>query len=290
MNIDSSFSFDIYPDVDAELAAAYQRNVASGDASPEEVAQGALSAVVAQGLENSRPLAGEIPKNLYDRFMGALEATQDIYAASAILVPDYRDAQFESVNWQRLSDVYEGMRSQDLQPEIVVSRRGISEADWKSIYARLPNAQNGGLYINENVSRDWSTIDPPEEQDWSVSVVSATETPLIVNVSHNLAKAGADEKTALEGVYLGETSPNDNATIRDSYPTLNEYLTLQALHLRTGVKRVDAETATWLHGTFDNGSKAPCGYWYSDDGRVRVRWDETDYQLDYLGVRPAVRE
>lgn len=47
------FSFDLYPGLDADLDAAYERNVAAGLATPEEIATGGLAAAVQNTLGQS---------------------------------------------------------------------------------------------------------------------------------------------------------------------------------------------------------------------------------------------
>lgn len=49
------FSFDVYPGLDAELDAAFERNIALGHANPAEIAPAGLAAVVQETLQQNAP-------------------------------------------------------------------------------------------------------------------------------------------------------------------------------------------------------------------------------------------
>lgn len=51
----SEFSFDLYPGLDAELNAAYARNIEQGNASAEAVATAGIAAAVGNALSQARP-------------------------------------------------------------------------------------------------------------------------------------------------------------------------------------------------------------------------------------------
>lgn len=53
----SEFSFDLYPGLDAELEAAYIRNVESGNAAPASIATVGLAAAIGNTLQQQRPEA-----------------------------------------------------------------------------------------------------------------------------------------------------------------------------------------------------------------------------------------
>jgi hypothetical protein len=76
--------------------------------------------------------------------------------------------------------------------------------------------------------------------------------------------------------------------LSSQHATISQYLTLQATRIQAGETPVDADTYTWLAGTFENGARAPRGDWSSDRGRVRVLWDYSSYQNDFIGVRLPV--
>ncbi len=285
------FSFDIYPDVDAELAAAYRRNVDGGTASPDAVANSALAAVVEGQMQNVDPLANaNIPPEFNQYVTEALNATKDLYDVLRLpeSIPEIDSHEFSGVDWQKLANTHEAMQKWGLEPELVVSHTGEQLEFWKTLYSKLPNTKNGGLYVDSKVEASWSDIDSPSQASWMVSVLATTPKPTITNITHDLSNL-KDRLPALKGIYDDKLGIGDDLAVRDSYPTFSEYLTLQALRLKANKAPIDPETYTWLHGTFDNDSKAPYGLWYSDAGQVIVRWVGTDGQNDLLGVRPAVR-
>ncbi len=287
MSVDSSFSFDIYPDVDAELAAAYRRNVAGGTASPEEVAIAGLDAVVTEAIAGQSSLEqANLPLTFREQVEAACEATDRIMPINS--KPAFEGIGLESIDWGKLSSAYAEMLGAGLKPEVIVARQGQSSDYWRGIYSNLPNTKKGGLYINSDVENYWTELTISETNvnpEWSVLVMPSADEPPITDVPHNMTMSSLSaDKHVVDALQLDQAS-----IIADTHPDISSYLTLQALRLQDGKEPVDGSTYTWLKGTFDNDSKAPYGYWDSGVGQVYVYWYETGDQLDYLGVRPAVR-
>ena len=290
MSIDPSFSFDVYPGLDAELDAAYRRNIEAGTASVEVVATEGLAAAIAENLDNSRGVSGEnIPGNFRDKFLAAWFATNNLYSDTPNLVPQIDSEELKHIDWRRLVTSYDAMQDNALQPEIVISRNRQSLDDWKELYSKLPGVKGGGLFVYDEVAAVWPELSSASGFDWSVSIIATTPEPTLKDISHDLENTGAGYTGMLDDVFGSQLNIKGKGEIRESYPTLSAYLTLQAQRLQAHKEPVDSETASWLRGLFDNGTKAPYAYWDPDRGRVYVHWDDPGDQGDYLGVRPAVR-
>ena len=285
------FSFDVYPGLDAELNAAYKRNVANGVANPGAVATDGLTAVVADAIANQDPssnvnLAPGFRQNVED----ARAMTKKILKLSLDFeqkVPKLNSAEFENVDWDKLQTAHGVMLGAGLQPEVVISPLGLLPDYWRDIYAALPGVKSGGLYINSEVEEGWSDLNAAVGTGWSINVVPGTPEPTIKNVPHDMSKADLHAK--LDGQVLDAVDLKTIRTVSERYPDVSTYLMLQAIRLQKGEAPIDAETYTWLRGEFDNGTKAPCAFWRPGHGRVRVFWRVPGYRGDVLGVRPAVR-
>ncbi len=287
MSLDPSFSFDLYPGLDAELEAAFRRNVAEGTASPEALANGGLAAVIAQNLENEQSGVIEVVGGDFkEKLLESWDATKELYDAGGVQLPELTSPLFGDINWESVATQYGAMLQHDLQPEIVISCGGLSINEWKNIYAKLPGTQNGGLYVNEDLEDYWLDINPVSYQ---VSVIAATPEPSVLNVSHDLREGDAEDFAKIASIFNGALGIDGKQEIRNSYPTIDDYLTLQALRLKAGKEPLDKETYTWLQGTFSNDEKAPYAVWDPDIGQVYVYWDEPGNRDDNFGVRPAVR-
>ena len=291
MSVDPSFSFDVYPGLDAELQAALERNVAAGTASPEAVATAGLGAAVSEAIAKNDPLANA---NLAPAFQQNMESaraiTVHLFDSISILnrkVPELDSEEFKIFDWEKLQTAYATMQEVGLQPELVFTPLGLALDYWRDIYADLPGTKSGGLYLSPEVEKAWPDLSVINKSGWSVSVIPGTSEPTIKNVPHNMSKADLHDK--LDGQVLDAVDLKTIRTASESFPDVSTYLMLQATRLQKGETPIDASTWTWLEGEFDNGTKAPCAYWGPDLGQVDVDWDVPGYQVGRLGVRPAVR-
>ncbi len=292
MSLDPSFSFDLYPGLDAELEAAYRRNVDAGTANPEDVASGGLAAVLAQELaqQGAGKEGGGPPSAMEAYYNGALSAAERLFPKSSIWLPEVMDATVESVDWQRLEKAYDVMNRNGWSPQVILSPPSMGIKFWRDIYKNLPSTKDGGLYLYDDVEGAWGEIERGDEGRWTVSVIAGMQEPILKNVSHNLQEGEGDYKKVIDVAWQElDVASSGALDFRSTYPTLSEYLTLQALNLQNGTDPIDAQTATWLNGEFDKGSKAPCAYWGPADGRVYVGWGGPGSRDGDIGVRPAVR-
>ncbi len=286
-----SFSFDLYPGLDAELEAAFARNIEGGTANPEIVAAAGLQAAIAETVAKQDPRAEiDVSPEFQTAFDSACEASTELFGRYTGITAGELSAgsfHFKELDWHKVSRAYEVMEATGLRPEVVVAPQGENIKFWKDVFAKLPGTKNKGLYIDKDIEKHWSELNDSDDQLWAIRVVPAGPSPAAQGVPHSMTKPDlhsvfGDE--VAEALGLGSVS-----AVSDTFPDLRTYLTMQALRLEHGQEPLDAKTYTWLKGTFDNGKKAPYADWRPGDGQVIVYWVEPDDRDDDLGVRPAVR-
>jgi hypothetical protein len=283
----NSFSFDLYPGVDAELDAAFARNV--GQEPTSQLGATGLAAAVAEQVRSGDTIRTDYPEGYMDAFSEAVNQADTLFVADVHKdgFREFLDSFEGSEREAKIADAYEEMNNLGYEPMVIVGPSDATYTYWEGIFKRLPNTQNGGLYINEEVKQWWisDTLPKPSDEDWFISVVPTTPAPT-VNSDHQVNWHNQPAATAIETSALPFSSRED---IAKAHVTINEYLTVQAVKLANNESPIDADTYTWLSGTFDNGTKAPYGYWIPDDGRVGLRWYGPSNRSGSIGARPAVR-
>jgi hypothetical protein len=284
----NSFSFDLYPGVDAELDAAFARN--SGQDATALGATG-LAGVVNQAI--AQPNTASNPDRspeIVVRAALALGASREVLALDPLYTkrqPDHlEDTVFGEIDWEQLSVSFAFMEDLGLEPEIIVTPDHLSLNNWGSIFANVGGAtKNGGLYYDEAIDDNWREIGGDADSDlWTVAVIPGVAKPHLLGQPHNMDRQTAD---SVDAQYAALFDPS--IEFAENYPSVHTYLMLQARRLQAGLPPIDSETATWLAPAFDNGTKAPYGFWRPDGGQVRLYWSVPSDQLDHIGARPAVR-
>ncbi|OVE78646.1 hypothetical protein BVY00_02305 [bacterium G20] len=307
---------ELYPGLDAKLDAIYERNVAEGIAKPAEavVVQG-LEAVVNQQIaqaRNSAPALAEADQGFRELAAAARQRLNKLLTDTATNLPVPELSELEGVNWQHLAEGYTAMERLGLEPQLVIAPEGQPLKEfWQELFSHLrqwqddnqPNATHrlkkqtdgDGLWINDEVKNHWSEL-TPEQPGWSVSVIPTIGKAPVLNVDHKGQSTAGETPKELNNI-LDQLPLNQTAESGLEHPSLERYLTLQAIRLQTGQEPLDDQIGgiyywSWLDGTFQNSdgnTAAPNGYWNPDDGRVRLAWDRVDGRGAYLGVRPEVR-
>jgi hypothetical protein len=202
------------------------------------------------------------------------------------------------VDFGHLASEYERMEIAGLQPEMVVTPvlpvvpTDSTSGSWSELYESLtsdktiPNNplqardDGKGLYVNDDVRGaatelydserslvSGSDIHSVDDWAWTIALIPTTAKPQELSTPHT------DKETD---------------TLSSQHATISQYLTLQATRIQAGETPVDADTYTWLAGTFENGAQAPRGSWFSGDGQVVVSWNRVGDQNDGIGVRLPV--
>ena len=273
--------------LEAQLQAAYLRNVEGGLARPAETTAHVAAAAIAQASQ-APDLPHPAMANLDPRTHGVLgEAIARSEAVFATFVgidtPSIAELASAGFDLNRYKTAFNSLEAEGKQPELLLVPR-LSVAQWKELYQRLQDdatvnadgrLKNGGIYINDDVAAEWDSLtntltslpsynNPHDGITWHLSVVPGTDQPTETRVPHN------------------------DPTYEHQHPTVNDYLTLQAGRLQRSEDPIDSSTYTWLDGTIQDASRAPGGFWYSGVGQVDVYWSGVGSSSDSLGVRPAV--
>jgi hypothetical protein len=287
MTHNEAFSFDLYPGIDAELDAAFARNV--GQEPTAQLGATGIAAAVTQHVASGNKVRTDFPEGYLRDFVHATTIAEELFESNVPFgqhtLGEFLSG-FESTELDyHVANAYEAMRKLGFEPQIIIGPSSASKEWWQGVYKDLPGTKNGGLYIDQSVGQVWSELPSPSDANWFVSVVPATSKPTIIS-DHML---NWHNQPAVEAIATSSLPFGTRTEMAVAHTTIAEYLTLQATKLTDSEPPIDSETYTWLSGTFDNGTKAPYGYWFPDVGQVRLRWNDPSSQSDGIGARPAVR-
>lgn len=288
MNTDPSFSFDLHPDLDAELDAAYERN--NTGSTPEDIANKGLGAAVTQATYNADPLANaNLPKAFAESLEDARSETRSLFgpqiATGFIQLPELNGPEFRDVDWGMLSKSYGVMDNRGLKPEIIFSPETVNFEVWEELYEQLPKTD---LKVSNKIIKVWDEVIGHAESPWSVSVIPASDEPFVKNVDYDLYEA-EDELIAKVEDFFTKLGIND-VDMRYHYPSVAGYLTLQALLLKRGGRPIDRHSFTWLSNRVLGGTSAVVGHWsFNNFDLDRVAIDPLDPREKLVGVRPTIK-
>ena len=215
-------------------------------------------------------------------FEQAFLASEQLYGRVGIVTPQAAEFAHAGIDFAELARKYGDMEAAGYEPQIVLAAQGLEPRQWVSLFQNLQGdtavnhdkrIRNGGLYISEDILTNWPDLSalpvgaqPVIDQahcSWTLRIIPATDKPPMVSVDHSYQE--------------------------DQHPTTGEYLTAQGIRLQANEAPFDASTYTWLKGTFNGGSQAPCGDWIPGDGQVRLAWGVvSDSRNDDMGARSAV--
>lgn len=312
----------INPQIAVDVQAAYEKNLAAGRVVDSgfagDVASAGLADIVraeTAAAKEAGDLAGsgldqisspEIKRN----FETAFAETERLFGRVILDAPSVEQFTAARVDFVNLEKEYKRMEQAELKPTLVISpvlpltkeASSYLIKDWQHIYdfltadTTIPNnplkkqTDGNGLYIAENVRYNAKDLfqqemkrinDNPDinqayvptndnsDLAWTVALLPTTDKPQELQTAHTLHE-------------------NTNDPTHSELATISQYLTLQATSIQAGLSPVDKDTYSWLQGTFNDGARAPCGFWDSGYGRVRVNWDGVGSQRDDMGVRLPV--
>lgn len=237
----------------------------------------------------------------------------DIQIGLASDVPELTSSEFASTDWPRLEAGFQAYEQLGLQPEIVITPTGQKLEYWQTVFNHLYrwqeqstlnphnsrrlqfDADHSGLSISADIEEQWNVI-VPAEPGWQVSVIVGTQNPNIRDVD----RAGKDHDgnipSSLQDILEKQPAHPDDATnTLDTYPTIEEYLMLQAAQFHQGRNPLDDTATTWLDGKayiVGGFPVYPVGRVWCDDSegcRVGIDWQGPDDFDTSSGVRPIIR-
>ncbi len=194
-----------------------------------------------------------------------------------------------------LAPTHEVMPKKDWQPEVVFVPKGLSLEQWDVL---LTGHELGNDSKSAGAYRTWTgheVVDQASEADgnlWGVAVISATDRPVLTNVSKD-GKNGSNAKQAVKALSelpsVTDTSSAE-AVVKQASPTEERYFALQLARMERGEKPVDAET--WTLGKEDikvGGALRSLYFGFNPDSRqVGSYWRGRDGSSVGGGVRPSV--
>jgi len=273
------------------------------------------------------------PERMHDGDQTELESLPGIEAAHShasklfgridIIVPEISEFQSAGINFERLFKSQEVLERLGLEPAVIFSP-SLPHPRWSKLYAALQadetvnkdkHIKNGGVWFHDDIKAAWSALQSQEPDDgavlrlqdnaltsnaanidWRVSVIATTPKAPFLNTAHDgTLEEGSSHPKQQELLEQLHSTSIDN--VGNIHPTIDSYLTTQALRLSQGLPPLDDKHGnlyywSWLNGTFNTGSglQAPAGLWFSDDGRVSVSHVDVGIRRDDRGGRPSVWE
>lgn len=230
----------------------------------------------------------------------AFERSTRLYERIRLTPPSPEDFAGAGIDFTGLAANYEREQAAGREPEIILAPHGLSPELWQQLFQGLQDdptvntagdIKDGGLYISDEIRAAWKDLNTPPGGVTTVERHQPEREPLSLDTLGRLwtirVITGTDKPTDTSIDHDGRRNA-DQPKLDIPHPTITEYLTLQGQSLQDRRTPVDAETYTWLQGTFEGGSWAPYGNWGPGSGRVRLYRLIADYRYDRLGVRPAV--
>ncbi len=254
----------------------------------------ALAPAPVPGSVSLDMIPGSETRQSFEHF---LSSTERLFARIGITPPDVDTIVNSGIDFVYLGHEYQHMKTEGLEPRLVLAPYGLTVDHWKELYKKLEDdpivnpipasgkeedkrIRDGGLHIDNRVAINWTEL--------AMQIPKATlaiKSP-ISNASHptnlwTLRLIPATDRPQILG-----TSHNQYAPVIVQHTTIPEYLSLQASLLQDCQALVDPHTWSWLDGTYNGGTTAPGGGWSSAGGWVNVGWCKTDDKHDELGTRP----
>ncbi len=257
----------------------------------------ALAPAPVPGSVSLDMIPGSETRQSFEHF---LSSTERLFARIGITPPDVDTIVNSGIDFVYLGHEYQHMKTEGLEPRLVLAPYGLTVDHWKELYKKLEDdpivnpipasgkeedkrIRDGGLYIKPEITNNWielgmqipdatPTIEAPISNAshptnlWTLRLISATDTPQNLGVSHD------------QYIRAGE-----------KYTTIPEYLSLQASLLQDYQPPIDQRTWSWLDGTYnDELRNAAIGLWAHKNGKVGINMMDVSYRSNYLGVHTAV--
>lgn len=233
-----------------------------------------------------RSVIHEVPGGFNEALTSAQIAADGLNAFIGLKVPSIAGGNLQEEKRSRLSKAFELLRYFDLQPEVVITREGLDLSKWGDIFYKLsqkinaPVAVSGdfGPLTSPSIKTNWEELALTTKPVWTVGIIAAAAKPPICNLSHSLKRLDT---------LLGQ---EEITTVRNSFPTTAEYLTLQALRYLARREPVDVHGSTWLRGTIESKSKAPIGEAIKEVDTAAISCAPPIARAPNIGIRLTERE
>ncbi|MBI1862987.1 hypothetical protein HYS00_02615 [Candidatus Microgenomates bacterium] len=282
----SDFSFDLYPGLDADLDAAYERNIAQGTASPEDVATSGLAAVVQEALvkapvPSSETLNPEASLWAVEELMPVLTSWKRYDTHFSSFMPDMSDISrnLVLVPWRemkaRLSDFggwLEGLRETQGLPKDYINDQLLTAIQTDQAIYRTPNLPDQMIsmstYLDRKIEQDGS---------WGIMLAQTSD------------EAGIDVLKGQSPDQLTENGEKDFKVAGQQVDAMGIFEWI-ALTLQENPRMLSSKDYSWLLANrftdSSGGPLVPFGCW--DVGQVGSFLNDADYQYDNTRPRLAV--
>ena len=214
-------------------------------------------------------------------FRKAMRRAEDFFAKGKIETPTDEDILKSDVDIEGLSIFYKDLQANGIVPGVILAPHGLGLSAWENLYSELSKenpATLSGLWVGPTLRNNWDKFDTnytnnsigPIIEDrngrtWSMSVINALPQP-----NKNYVNYYGNSR---------DTERRSKPTIsNDRYPTISEYLTLQALSFKAGSFTIDGSgyhrsCQTWIHADTDdvlisNQPSAPTGAYFGPTSKV----------------------
>lgn len=215
-----------------------------------------LNAAIDHALEN---LLDDEPVGSFDRIPNRelqdlidleLQGTHRLVQRIGQVAPYIDEMEKAGVNFLRLAQIYETMKTNKMEPRFVFAPSYGKPAYWYSIYEKLTDAgsrlQNNplkpdrkGMYLNGRVKVNWHNLDRVPKNTPFLHVKKENNFVPAVDWTARVV-ATSDE---IEGSVNLPHNSNVN------YMTIPEYLTLQGTNIQRGEEPIDGGLSkSWLNG------------------------------------------
>ncbi len=317
----SDFSFDLYPGLDADLDAAYERNIAQGTASPEDVATSGLAAVVQEALvkapvPSSETLNPEASLWAVEELMPVLTSWKRYDTHFSSFMPDMSDISRNPHYAETISSLYEAKKaltdSGDLTPEglNVGETMHLVLVPWREMKARLSDfggwleglRETQGLpkdYINDQlltaIQTDQAIYRTPNLPDQMISMSTYLDRKIEQDGSWGIMLAQTSDEAGIDVLkgqspdQLTENGEKDFKVAGQQVDAMGIFEWI-ALTLQENPRMLSSKDYSWLLANrftdSSGGPLVPFGCW--DVGQVGSFLNDADYQYDNTRPRLAV--
>lgn len=258
-------------------------------------------------------VSSEFSQRLSSAYSELTSLVTDTQMEASIDVPMLAGPELIDTDWARLDTGFQLYQRLGLQPEIIITPTGQRLEHWRVLYSnlcdwqekqpqdasgdwRLSSTESKGLYVSGELVGCWDEL-VPREPGWQVSVIVGTEEPVTRLVDRTGRGPNGRLPQGLADIIRQQPAhPGAALDKLDTYPSVEDYLMLQATRFHRGLPPMDDRLlATWLDGDIyipRNVMHAyPLGSLHTTDTgyQVFMTWGEDKLLNSRNGVRPIIK-
>ena len=228
---------------------------------------------------------------IHEAFESAFTTTEELFERLNLIVPAAERFKKNGTDFIALSKAYERMQDEGLEPMIVITP-DLTIENWASLYLELRGALNS--YTGDTVERDALYVHPDITDQWE-TLVAIPSIPItqVPEVARRFEKVQHWHIRVVQGTPLPEININHRAD-ESTYPTLNEYLTLQAIRLQAREEMLDSDRfcSSLLAGSYMRWGTlySPAANWDPISGQLVIAKLFGYRHISNVGTRQAVVE